>query len=414
MKTNTNDTQKLLPFFASCPRGLEETLEKELASLGASDTQIKKSGVTFKALNFTAIVIALSSRVASRVFKEILRFKFETPEQLHKEAMKKWWHQVLPLDQTFKIKTILDQEANNIFNNSIYLSQKLKDAIADQYSAEKGARPDVSTYYPDVSLLQRIEKNKKTRGFNATILIDLFQGPLSNRGYRQGGHAAPLRENLAAGMVLLSDWKPKEETFIDPMCGTGTLIIEAILIKENILPTYLKIKDIMEDKDHLFAFLSHLWFLAEEGLEEKTMRFIKAVYESHNEKFKQLSKDQFFASDSDPKALKVLKENLKNSDIPSETIHISSDDALQITPLTDKPGVIICNPPYGERLGECEELKDLYHQFGENLKQNFKNYRAYILTSEPSLRKQISLRTKARIPLYNGNIECRLLTYELF
>ena len=116
-------------FFASCPRGLEEVLEKELISLGADETRIKKSGVQFKALNYTGILIALSSRISSRVFKEILRFKFETPQQLYLEGKKKWWHQVLNLDQTFKIKTILDQEANNTFNNSIYLSQELKDAL---------------------------------------------------------------------------------------------------------------------------------------------------------------------------------------------------------------------------------------------------------------------------------------------
>lgn len=401
-------------FFASCPKGLEDLLEKEVREQKVEEVEKSRGGVRFKAENKDALHVLLQSRVASRVFKEMHFFPFIDEQDLFEQALKKWWHKIFRLEQTFKINTLFDLDASHFFRNSMLLSQKLKDAIVDQFREELNDRPSVDTKNPDLSFLLRIEAKERGDGWNATVLLDMCGEPLSNRGYRAPGHRAPLRENLAAALVMTTDWDPDKDIFVDPMCGSGTILLEAIMIKAKLPPSYLKVrKQIERNNIKQFALLNHHWFTHDKELKKYFEDELSRIYNFTLETLNELHFNQFFGSDDSYKSLDIARENFKNAYLDPELVTLERADACEVAPQQEAPGVVICNPPYGERLGEEDQLGELYHDFGENLKNNFKGYRGYVFTSRPDLRKRIALQTSERIKFYNGSIECRLLRYEL-
>lgn len=237
--------------------------------------------------------------------------------------------------------------------------------------------------------------------------------PLSNRGLRVSGHQAPLRENLAAAIIMSTGWNPEKECFIDSMCGTGTFLVEAALIKSKLPPSYFHIKQIFEDKKAVYSFQKHKWFSEDSKLNLWFFTLIEAHYKNI---LKVLDSDEsvtIFGMDLDPKAIQLTTKTLLNSGL-DDRISIRKADATTLLPPRELTGIILCNPPYGNRLGETKSLETLYYDYGENLKNNFKGYKAFILTGDLELRKKISLKTSARIPFRNGNIDCRLLKYDLF
>lgn len=401
-------------FFASCPRGVEPLLEKEIRDLGITRVEIENGGIAFRCEPEEAIDVLLNSRCASRVFKEIQVYTIETEKDLYEHAKEKWWDKIFNLKQTFKINTLFDRETKEHFNNSMIFSQILKDAIVDNFRDKYGERPSVDKENPDINLLLRVERKPRTNLFSARILVDMCGIPLSNRGYRESTLKAPLRENLAAAIIMTTDFDPEKDIFTDTMCGTGTLLIEAILIRAKIPPTYLRIREYIERKTPVFDFLKHPWFLAD----KKTLRIFEekaqAIYNHTLAALNELQTRQFFGFDLTEKALETTRIHLDNALIDQQIVTLNKRDATKITPMDNPPGIIICNPPYGERMGDEETLKSLYHDYGENLKKNFKGFRAYIFTSNPLLRKSISLGTSARYPFYNGSLECRLLKYDLY
>jgi len=401
-------------FFASCPRELEEILEGEILSFTPIKTRVEPGGVAFQSDMLTAMKVMLHSRVASRVFKEIQIYSIMNEKDLYDRAYDKWWEKIFDLKQTFKINTLFDKETSQHFKNSIIFSQILKDAIVDQFRDKFGERPSVDTENPDISFLLRVEKKSRHPGFNARILVDICGAPLSQRGYREDTMKAPLRENLAAGIVLSTDFNPQEDIFTDCMCGTGTLLIEAILIRANIPPTYLRVRKYIERKIPVFDFQKHPWFLADKKSVREFEECATAVYNQTLEGLNNLETRQFFGFDINEKALLTTRTHLKNAMIHSSIVTLNKRDATKITPMDPPPGIVICNPPYGERMGDEEQLTRLYHDLGENFKKEFKGYRAYVFTSNPNLRKSISLQTTKRIPFFNGSLECRLLKYNLF
>jgi 23S rRNA G2445 N2-methylase RlmL len=400
-------------FFASCPREVEYILEEEIKAFNPLRTRVEPGGVAFQSAIEVAFDILLHSRVASRVFKEIQIYSIMTEKDLYSKAKDKWWDKIFDLKQTFKINTLFDKETKELFNNSLIFSQILKDAIVDNFREKFGERPSVNTENPDITFLLRIEKKSRHPGFNARILVDMCGEPLSNRGYREDTLKAPLRENLAAAIVMSTDFDPQKDIFTDCMCGTGTLLIEAILIKAKVAPTYLKVRHYIERKTPVFNFLKHPWHLADKKacrmFDEKAI----AVYNHANAAINELETRQFFGFDISERALETTRKHLQNAMIDRQIVTLNKRDATQITPMDPPPGIIICNPPYGERMGEEEDLQKLYHALGENFKHNFKGYRAYVFTSNPLLRKAIGLQTSKRFTFYNGSIECRLLRYEL-
>jgi 23S rRNA G2445 N2-methylase RlmL len=239
--------------------------------------------------------------------------------------------------------------------------------------------------------------------------------PLSQRGYRDTKFTAPLKENLAAGLVQLSGYTGKE-TLIDPMCGSGTIIIESLLIKGNIPPSYLAIHEILENNhENYWDFTKHNWFCKDKYLLEAWKKLLDVYLEKARDGFENLEKSEVktIACDSDKSALNASRINLEASDL-KEFVELSLDDATTVTPPTVESGILVTNPPYGERLGDDESVPKLYHDFGENLKHNFKGFKAYIFTGNLPMIKKISLRTSKKFLLFNGNIDSRLVEYDLF
>lgn len=401
-------------FFASCPREVEPLLEKEIRDLGITRLEIEKGGIAFKCETEQAIDVLLNSRVASRVFKEIQVYTISNEKELYTKAKEKWWDKIFSVNQTFKINTLFDSETRLQFNNSIIFSQLLKDAIADNFREKFGERPSVDTKRPDVTILLRVEKKLGTNLFNARILVDMCGEPLSNRGYREDSLKAPLRENLAAAIIMTTDFDPDKDIFTDTMCGTGTFLIEGILIKAKVAPTYIKIRQYIEKKLPVFDFIKHPWFI----VDRKSFRLFEekaqAIYNHSLAALNELQARQFFGFDLTERALETTRVHLFNAMIDQQIVTLNKRDATKITPMDEPPGIVICNPPYGERMGDEESLINLYRDYGENLKHNFKGFRAYVFTSNPNLRKAISLGTSKRHTFYNGSLECRLLKYELY
>ncbi len=408
-------SKNLKSFFASCPKGLEELLKKEIDSLGIEGAELAEGGVSFKSFPDKALDVIFESRIASRLFMELFNYQIKGERDLYDVALRPSWKNVMDLNQTFKITTLLDIKASYYFKNSLALSQILKDALVDKYREESGGeRPSVDTKNPDVSFLLRIEDDRKNRSWKARILLDLCGDPLSNRGYRVNTHSAPLRENLAAGIVMLTEFNPKKDIFVDSMCGSGTLLIEAALIKGGIPPSYLKIRRLIERKYKSWDFLGHKWFEEDSILQKKFEDKVNKLYTKILNSINSIDEHQFYGFDLDRRALEAAKENMREALILGKVITLAQQDATALLPPAEAPGIVICNPPYGERIGDKEALADLYYNYGENLKKNWKGFRAFVFTGEPELRKQIALQTARRFELFNGSLDCRLLRYELY
>jgi 23S rRNA G2445 N2-methylase RlmL len=415
-KVNADGTKEFdqSTYFASCPREVEQLLENEIRALGITRIEVEKGGVAFKCETEEALDVLLNSRVASRVFKELQVYTIASEKDLYARAKEKWWDKVFTVNQTFKINTLFDRDAKEHFSNSIIFSQLLKDAIADNFREKFGERPSVDTGRPDITFLLRVERKPGTDLYNARILVDMCGEPLSNRGYREESLKAPLRENLAASIILSTDFDPSKDIFTDTMCGTGTFLIEGILIRAQVAPTYLKVRKFIEKKMPVFDFLKHPWFLADRKAERVFAEKAQAIYNHSLAALNDLQTRQFFGFDISERALETTRIHLHNAMIDQQIVTLNKRDATKITPMDEPPGIVIANPPYGERMGEEEELKAMYKAYGENLKHNFKGFRAYIFTSNPLLRKEISLGTKERKTFFNGSLECRLLKYELY
>ena len=411
-------------FFASCPKGMEGILEKELLNLGIKKIHVEGAGVSFEASNADPLRVIFHSRIASRVYKKLFHFRIRSEEDLYLFGKEIKWKSVILPTQSFKINCVLGTSPelkHSIFRSPIFLAQKLKDSIADWYLAETGSRPNVERQNTDVSLLLHIHPSDNAHATReeATILVDLCGTPMSHRGYRAPDAPAPLRENLAAAIILSTNWKPHEDILVDPMCGTGTLLIEAALIAAAIPPSYLRILKRFESGRAQWAFELMPLFMKDAFLVKFFDESIKTLAGEIEGKITRLrdraSRRPFlFGSDIDPKSVEQFQHHLRVTKL-GKTICVSNADALKLLPPGPPPGIVVCNPPYGERLAaEIEDLEALYYGFGENLKKNYKGFRAYVFTGNPSLRKKISLQTSERIPFFNGSIECRLLKYDLF
>lgn len=398
-------------FFASCAVGMENILLKELKSIGVVHVETQRGGVDFKGDDLDAIKAILHSRVASRVYKRLWDFDANSEQDIYKKALDLDWKSVMDLKQTFKIRTIFEHGAQTIgkFKNSMYASQILKDAMVDNFRNNFGSRPNVEKDNPDIDLILRLWSNK------ASILLNLCGDPLNQRGYRTETTEAPIKENLAAGLIALSNWDPKKDPFIDSMCGSGTFCIEAAMIKADIPPSFLKLKGFVENEQKPWNFLKHLYFENDEKLKtdfaNEAKRLLQKIY--GNLEVLKYEDPTIFGFDIDPNAVNIAKTNLKTAMLES-MVSMNRGNAAKITPPSSaKKGVIICNPPYGERLGATQELRGLYIEYGTNLKRNFKDWRAYVFTGSDKLAKLIPLKPSSKIRLFNGDIECFLLGYLL-
>jgi 23S rRNA G2445 N2-methylase RlmL len=360
--------------------------------------------------------------VASRIYKKICSCELENESQLYNISKNIAWDQIFTVEKTFMIKSIIAHGMEKLypasFKNSMYLGQKFKDGLVDYFRLKQNQRPSVDTQKPDISILLRLapsEENK--RPALATVFLDLCGKPLHQRSYRNIGSDAPVKENLAAGIIKLMDIK-QDDIFIDSMCGSGTFLIEHALIKADIPPSYLNIMNYLKNpnKKH-WAFLNLSFIEKDERFKHIIEEEIKTCMDKFENGFKKLKESlkmpQILGYDINNAQLKTCSYNLANA-LLDGVIKTQKADATQIKPNFTGSGVIFCNPPYGARLGEDSILQKLYSDYGNNIKNNFKNYTAYIFTGNLELAKEVGLKPKRKFPLFNGPIDCRLLKYEIY
>ena len=371
-------------YFATVARGLEEIAAQEITTLGGKNVIPTFTGVQFQGDQKLLYQVNLWSRTIFRVLVPINKFPCRDAKQLYGEIQEISWENYLSPEATFRVHCT---GKNQQLNHTHFSALQVKNAIADQQIQSFGKRSNVDLENPDLIINLHIEKT------HAILSLDSTGDSLHRRGYRPAMGIAPLKETLAAALLTMTDWDANLP-LLDPMCGSGTFPIEAGLKALNIAPGLFR---------ETFAF-------------ENWLDFDRALWEQLKQEARQQELSQLsggiYGYDRDLDVLAQAKTNAKNCNLEQQ-IHWSQVELSILEAPLDR-GVIICNPPYGKRIGETEALGSLYKQLGDVFKQRFKGWVAYVLSGNKALTKQIGLRTSQRIPVYNGSLPCTLLRYELF
>ena len=377
-------------FFATTAKGTESLVAQELAATDARNIRPTAGGVHFEGGLETLYRANLWLRTANRVLMPIAEFACPTPEALYENARNVRWHDWMTVDSTFAVDCNC---RDSQISHSRYAALKVKDAIVDQFRDRTARRPNVDRDRPAFQINAHIAKDR------CVLSLDASGDRLHLRGYRRQATDAPLRETLAAAIVGLVNWD-NEGMFIDPMCGSGTIVIEAALKAMHHAPGLLRCGDtgrIGFGFQRWRNFDRKLWTHL---IEEARAQICEKI------------PGRLLGYDISRPAIRIASENANSAGLERH-IRFTRGDALKLSPRGHR-GVIVCNLPYGERTGEVEELQSLYRGFGDVLKQRCAGYTAYLFTGNLKLAKSIGLRTAKRFTLYNGPIECRLLKYELF
>ena len=361
--------------------GLEPVLAKELTQLGANDVKIGRRMVSFTGNKELMYRANFQLHTAIRILKPIRHFKAKCADDVYEEIKKIDWTAYLDDDKTFAVDSVVFSEE---FRHSKFVSYKVKDAIVDQFREKTGKRPNISVANPDLRLNIHIAED------DCTLSLDSSGESLHRRGYRQESVEAPLNEVLAAGMILLSGWKGDTD-FIDPMCGSGTILIEAALIAKNMAPGLFR-------KEYAF---------------EKWPDFDADLFDEiyNDESQEREFQHHIYGYDIDVKAVNTALLNVKAAGL-SNDITIRQQDFKDFTQPSHK-SIIITNPPYGERIS-TPDLLGTYKMIGERLKHEFKGNDAWILSYREECFEQIGLKPSIKIPLYNGSLECEFRRYQMF
>ena len=361
--------------------GLEPVLAKELTQLGANNIQIGRRMVSFTGDKEMMYRANFQLHTAIRILKPIRHFKAKSADDVYEEIKKIDWTQYLEPEKTFAVDSVVFSEE---FRHSKFVSYKVKDAIVDYFREKTGKRPNISVANPDIRLNMHIAED------HCTLSLDSSGESLHRRGYRQESVEAPLNEVLAAGMILLSGWQGDTD-FIDPMCGSGTLPIEAALIAKNMAPGLFR-------KEYAF---------------EKWPDFDADLFDEiyNDESQEREFKHHIYGYDIDTKAVNTARLNVKAAGLTS-IITIDQQDFKDFTQPQSK-SIMITNPPYGERIS-TPDLLGTYRMIGERLKHQFKGNDAWILSYREECFEQIGLKPSIKIPLYNGSLECEFRRYQLF
>jgi len=366
-------------FFATAPRGLEPLLQKEISSLGGTDAAVVPGGVSFTGSWDICYRANLWSRIASRVLWKIQDFPYRNEDDLYEAVKALEWPGYFGVERTLRVNVTAQKSP---LRSLEFATLRVKDAICDRFRDALGRRPDVERAAPDVRVHVFLEKE------TGMLYLDTSGEPLFKRGWRAGQGEAPLRENLAAGIVMLTGWRP-DEPLLDPMCGGATLLVEAAAMARGRAPGAKR--DFGFQK--LNSFDALLW---EAVKREKTIEESNPV---------------LYGSDSDPEALKAARRNLAAAGV-ERWVRLERADVLErVAPAP--AGVMVMNPPYGERMGSLEELARFYPKLGDSLKKRFAGWRCYVFTADLRLPKLIRLEPSRRTPLWNGALECRLYEFEI-
>lgn len=362
--------------------GFEEILAKELQQLGAQNVEKGTRVVSFVGDKGFMYKANLALRTALKILKPIKTFKAYNDNSLYKGVQSVDWTQYLSEHNTFVVETTLHSEH---FNHSQFVALKTKDAIVDQFREKTGKRPNIDKDFPDLRIHIHIDRDF------ATISLDTSGASLHHRGYRSATNIAPINEVLAAGMLLLTGWEGNSH-FLDPMCGSGTILAEAAMIACNI-PANINRKE--------FAFErwkdwdSELFDTILESLLKKTKEFHYTIT----------------GYDKAPSAVSKAKDNIRNANL-EEYISIRHEDFFQTEKMSEGPLHMVFNPPYGERLNI--EMERFYREIGDTLKRNYPNTNAWFITANLEALKFVGLKPSRKIKLFNGKLEARLVKYEMY
>ncbi len=362
-------------------QGLEPVLAEELTSLGANNIAIGRRMVSFTGNKEMMYRANFALRTAVRILKPIKRFKATSADEVYEAVKAMDWSQYLTLDTTFAVDDVV---YSSEFRHSKYVAYRVKDAIVDQFRERTGKRPNIRVTNPDLRLNIHVAET------DCTLSLDSSGESLHRRGYRQETVAAPLNEVLAAGIILTAGWHGQCD-FIDPMCGSGTLPIEAALIARNIAPGVYR-------KGYAF---------------EKWPDFDADLFaEIYNDDSQEREfEHKIYGYDNNREAVAMATRNVKAAGM-SQEVSIEFRDFKDFTQPAQK-SIIIMNPPYGERIS-APDLMGLYRMIGERLKHEFQDGEAWVLSYQEECFDNIGLKPSARIPLYNGPLECELRKYEIF
>ncbi|HET9046677.1 MAG TPA: THUMP domain-containing protein [Casimicrobiaceae bacterium] len=370
-------------FFAPCPRGLEASLATELGAIGASDIAAADGGVGFAGDLSVSCRANLESRLASRILWRVGGGAYRDDRDLYALVHALEWHRLFKAERTLRV----DVTATRAPLKSLeFATLRIKDAVCDRFRAEQGSRPSVDKRAPDVRVTAYLTER------DATIYVDTSGDPLFKRGYRRAADEAPLRENLAAGLLALTGWTP-EQPLLDPMCGSGTIAVEAALIAANRAPGLAR----------SFGFQKLAWYdgPAWQRMKQAARDRVRSAPATPS----------IFASDVAQAAVANCAANLATAGVRDFVI-VDRIDVLDREPPAPA-GLLLANPPYGERLDDAAALAVLYPKLGDVLKRRFAGWTACFLTADLRLAKLIGLKAARRTPLYNGPLECRLFAFPL-
>jgi len=369
-------------FFAPCPRGLEGLLAEELQQLGAGNVTLAAGGAAFSGDMETCWRANLGSRLASRILLRLAHVPYKTEREVYAATYAIDWPELFDVAQSIRV----DVNAIRCPLRSLdFVTLRIKDAVCDRFRSKLDKRPDVDTRAPGVRIHGFLDAT------HFTLYVDTSGEPLYKRGWRADVGEAPLKENLAAGMILLSGWDGREP-FYDPMCGSGTLLIEAAMIALGIPPG--------ARRNFGFEKLTGHDTAAWAALRQSIIDQAQAPHPL-----------DIYGSDLSGREVERTRENLEAAGLVGVAI-AAPGDILEV-PAPAASGVMVTNPPYGVRLGEASELADFYPKLGNALKARFAGWRCYFLSADPDLAKLIRLSASKRTPLFNGPLECRLYEYKM-
>ena len=362
--------------------GLEDLVAQDMKQAGATEVSVGRRGVSCLADLKTMYHLCLHSRFVLRVLRHLTEFNAKNPDDLYRQCARFAWEDLIPVDGTFVVDATVHSE---VFTHDHFAALRLKDAVVDRFRGKTGQRPSIDRVRPDVRLHLHIAGNK------VTLSVDATGAPLSHRGYRPPQAKAPLNEVLAAGLLALSGWRPGTP-LIDPMCGSGTFSTEAALWASG-LP--------VQAGRRQFAFMKWSDFDASAWREvrDESMHEVKAV------------DTLIWASDNHPGAIRQTRHSLEEADVDG-MVQVSQSDFFNLHPPTDS-GVMVMNPPYGERL-DPGDVVGMYEGIGDRLKFNWAGFEAWVISSNEEALKRVGLRPHMRIPVFNGGLPCKWVGFQMY
>ena len=369
-------------YFATCPRGLEQVLAAELAELGGERIQPVDGGASFAGDLSLCYRANLASRIASRIMWQVGQARYKSEHDIHDAARALAWPRHFDVRRSIRVDV---SAIRSPLRSLDFVTLRVKDAVCDAFRASRGSRPDVDTRSPDVRIHVFLTREE------ATFYLDTSGEPLFKRGWRLSAGDAPLRENLAAGILKLAGWA-LPVPLLDPMCGSGTFLIEAAMMALQAAP----------GADRAFGF-------------ERLASFDAGSWRAIRDEARSIRKPPqplpIFGSDKSGATVELARENLRSAGLEN-VVQIKQMDVLDGGPPAPS-GILVTNPPYGERLDDPEQLALFYPRLGDALKRRFAGWTAYILSADQRLPKLVRLQASRRTPLYNGALECRLYEYRL-